>query len=214
MRPSVRCAFVAFTAKFEGVCAWMYLDVKGLVTTAIGNLIDPVSLALPLPFAHRDGTPAARDEIEVEWRAVKSLQRLSQCGGGVFANHTTLRLSPAVVERIVLAKLAQNESLLLRRFPSFGTWSADAQLGLLSMAWALGPAFRFPRFEAAVTALDFATASRECRMDETHNPGLHPRNVANAVLFANAAAALTGAQDRDALHYPAVLSSEGGEDSG
>jgi len=40
----------------------MYVDVKGLVTTGIGNLIDLLSAALELPFHHNDGTPVTPGE--------------------------------------------------------------------------------------------------------------------------------------------------------
>ena len=59
MKQSVRDAFVDFTAALEGVVPWMYLDVKGLVTVAIGNLIDPVAAALSLPFVRKGTTTRA-----------------------------------------------------------------------------------------------------------------------------------------------------------
>ena len=41
MRPNVRDAFSDFNAPLEGVVEWMYLDVRGLVTVGVGNLLQP-----------------------------------------------------------------------------------------------------------------------------------------------------------------------------
>jgi hypothetical protein len=43
MRDSVRRAFIPFTTQCEGRLRYMDLDVKGLVTAGIGDLIDSVA---------------------------------------------------------------------------------------------------------------------------------------------------------------------------
>lgn len=203
MRPTVRAAFLTFTSPLEGVVPFCYLDVKGLVTIAVGNLIDPVDLALGLPFLRKDGKPASRGEVLAEWKAIKARRDLAPRGGMAFEKIATLHLSPEGIERVVLGKLADVDARLARRFPQYETWPADAQLGVLSMAWACGAHFHFPLFEAAVRALDFTTAAVECRMNEQGNPGLHPRNVHNKTLFENAAAVLAAGDDPSVLHWPA-----------
>jgi GH24 family phage-related lysozyme (muramidase) len=50
MHASAQAAWQTFITGHEGNVAHMYLDTKGLVTIGIGNLIDPISLALTLPF--------------------------------------------------------------------------------------------------------------------------------------------------------------------
>lgn len=202
MRVAVRDAFVEFTAKFEGVIAWMYLDIKGLVTTAVGNLIDPVEMAAGLPFLHKDGTPATHEEIRSEWHEVKLHQEMRVRGGGAFRAVTTLHLSIEGIHAVVLSKLNANEEILRNRFTDYESWPADAQLGLLSMAWAMGPAFHYPRFIEAARAKDFKTCATECHMDDRGNPGLRPRNVANLVLFENAATAIAQGIDPEILHWP------------
>ncbi len=201
MRDSVRAAFVPFTAPIEGVVPFMYLDVKGLVTTAIGNLIDPIQYALPLPWMV-DGRPATRDEIANEWLAVKKMTAMKMMGGGVFRNVTKLRLDPEGLDLVVSKKLGQMGAHLAARWQSFAGWPADAQLGLLSMAWALGPAFRFPMFEAHLRAGNFEGCAKECTISEVGNPGVKPRNVANRSLFANAARVVKDGLDPDVLYYP------------
>ena len=98
-------------------------------------------------------------------------------------------------------------------FQSFDTWPADAQLALLSMAWAMGPGGPggFPHFRAGCQALDFKTAAAQCQMNAAGNPGLVPRNQANVTLFSNAAIVLAGEAkgsfQRPTLYYPRVLTS-------
>lgn len=203
----MRAAFVDFTAPLEGVVPWMYLDVKGLVTTGIGNLVDPMSMALGLPWRRANGTPATVDEIAAEWQRVKGDPHAAKLGHKYAQRITTLRLSDAGVHELVMGKLDANDALLRKRFPGWELWPADAQLATHSMAWACGPAFRFPRLEDSLRALDFRTAAVECRMDETGNPGLRPRNVANRLLYLNAAAVVESGNvlpnlKPDVLYYP------------
>jgi hypothetical protein len=205
MRDSVRKAFVKFTETFEGSVATMYLDVKGLVTVAIGNLIDPIGAALDMPFLRQDGSPASRTEIGAEWRRMKTTPSLARSGWTAAAKLATLHLSEEGIQSVVRAKLAQMERYLIDmpgRFPDFESYPADAQLCLLSMSWACGPAFRFPKFEACIRARDFVGAIEHCHMEDSHNPGLRPRNAASLVLLANAAAVEAAGDDPEALHYP------------
>lgn len=205
MRQAVRDAFVGFTATFEGVVSWMYLDVKGLVTTAIGNLIDPLQYALPLPWIRPDGTPATHEEIAAEWTLVKGHPTAAREGHRVLRGVTNLRLTDDGIRRVVERKFSQNWAHLRSRFAEIETWPADAQLATLSMAWALGPAFGYPMLCAALHARKFDLAAAECGISERGNPGVAPRNVANRVLFRNAAVVLADGLDPDALYYPTDL---------
>lgn len=198
MRSSVRSAFIPFTSRLEGVVPWMYLDVKGLVTVAIGNLIDPSGYALSLPFVRSDGSAATQREIAAEWLLIKTTTRLAEQGHLAAKSLARLRLTPAGVERVVLDKLASVEGQLVKRFPAFAEWPADAQLATFSMAWACGAGFRFPKMAAALQAQDFVGAARECHMNETGNPGLKPRNLANKAMYLNASKAACP----ETLYYP------------
>jgi len=42
---------------------------------------------------------------------------------------------------------------LVRRYSALGAWPADSQLGLLVLAWSLGPGFSLPGFAPAVNRL-------------------------------------------------------------
>jgi len=206
MRAIVRDKFTAFTVAFEGATRWMYLDVKGLVTTGDGNLIDSVAAAQALPWRHGIGgdyaTPA---EVAAAWNRVKASQDKKLIGGGnaYWQNLTDLRLDDDGIRQLVQSKLESNEAILKKRFPNYELWPADAQLGLLSMAWAMGPNFNYPKFQSAVNQLvpDFAEAARQSHMSDAGNPGLVPRNAANLALFNAAADTLRNNLDVDDINW-------------
>ncbi len=206
MRDSVKKSFNSFTTKFEGRVPWMYLDIKGLVTVAVGNLIDPVDAALGLPFVHKTSKVAAtRDEIRAEWTKLKGQTDLAKKGHKACEAITDLRLTDQGMDDLVLAKLTSNEAVLKKTFADWDAWPADAQLGVLSMAWALGPGFpaHWTKFTAAAKAQDWAAAAANCKINETGNPGVKPRNEADVVLFTNAAAVKAKGLDPATLYYPA-----------
>jgi hypothetical protein len=210
---SVLDKYLDFTQPLEGVIQWMYLDVKGLVTTGIGNLIDGGKEgadpkpgddkgALALPWVNRKTKKkATKEEIAAEWQMIKGKTELAKTGAsnpksGAVA-FATLELAMDDIEDLVAKKLESNGVELAKHFPGFKDFPADAQLGLLSMAWALGGAFAkgYPTFAKAVNKKtgkdadpDWAAAGKDCAMSEKGNPGVKPRNVADRLCFANALA--------------------------
>jgi len=220
MFPAVQAAFPAFSVRFEGRVPYMYLDVKRLVTVGVGNLIDPLDLAKALPFRFKNkpgvptpGSPATQDQIAREWQHLKGDPSLAQRGFEACEPITQLEVSDEAIDSLILDRLIKNESFLKRQqwFQDFDQWPSDAQLGLLSMAWAMGPAGpgQFPNFRAACEKQKFNAAAAQCKMNEAGNPGLIPRNRANFTLFSNAA--IVVAQEgqagfqRNNLYYPRVL---------
>lgn len=164
MYPSVQSRFRDFNKTFEDDVPYMYADLKGLVTVGVGNLVDPVSLALSLPFRFKAkpaseqkvsgvaGAPATREQITAEWQRVKGATKsgLNSNGdaqtnvyaAGHYERLTDLELTSAAIGNLVNERLASNESILLKTWPEFAkftSWPADGQLGLLSLAWAFGP---------------------------------------------------------------------------
>ena len=220
MFASVQSFFPAFSAKFEGRIQFMYLDVKGLVTVGVGNLVDPVEEAQALPFCFKNrtgiaapGSPGTPDQIAEEWQTLKNNPTLMAKGYKACEPITQLELNDAAIDSLILERLTKNESFLKRQqwFVNFNAWPADAQLALLSMAWAMGPGGpgQFSNFRAACQKLDFNAAAAECKMNEASNPGLVPRNRANFTLFSNAAIVVAGVArgglQPATLYYPRVL---------
>jgi GH24 family phage-related lysozyme (muramidase) len=207
MYSSVRNGFPGFTQPLEGRVSWMYLDVKGLVTIGVGNLIDPQSAAVGLPFVHKtDGSAASIAEIAAEWTALKGNQALATKGYRACDPLTKLRLTDEAIDALVLGRLDQNEAFLKKTFTAWDQWPADAQLGVLSMAWAMGPGFPvdWPTFTAACKAQDWSTAAANCHISEIGNAGVKPRNVADVLLFNNAAVVAGSGQDASNLVYPGM----------
>lgn len=211
MRESVARAFRRFTANLEGYTLYMYLDVNGYVHTGIGNLIDSPEIAASLEWRRSDGSVATKNEVIDAWNTVKARQDMKTGGGVAYAPLTTLRLRESAISELVAHKLSQHEAALKRRFPAFEAWPADAQLGILSMAWALGPNFKFQKFEAALKKVfpDFFSAAEESHIREQGNLGVIPRNIANRILFENAAQVLALGLDPAKLYYPGVIQRDG-----
>ncbi len=187
MLPSVRAGFPAFTSKFEGRVPFMYLDIKGFVTCAVGNLIDPMALALPLPWLLPDDTAASQDQIAAEWERVKAMP--AGLVASRYSSPSGLHLDDAGIDALVFAHLDADAQVLARTFPDFPTFPAAAQQAILSMSWAMGSGFpaRWPLFSASVRAQDWRACAENCSISAVGNPGVVPRNDANKALFLQAA---------------------------
>jgi GH24 family phage-related lysozyme (muramidase) len=207
---SVLNAYRAFTAQFEGITRFMYTDKKGYVTTGIGNLIENLKTHQPTPetftlgWKRPDGSPASQQEILDAWNAVKAAWPKVQSVAA--QSLTTIRLDKEAIDRLVTSKLKQNEAYLRKKYPGYDAWPADAQLGILSMAWALGSGFDFPKFTAAVNRPrpDFRAAAAASHIHDPGNP-IEGRNAANKQLFLNAASVLDAGHDIATLFYPRAL---------
>jgi peptidoglycan hydrolase-like protein with peptidoglycan-binding domain len=161
----------------------MYLDQLGKVTIGVGNLIDSEQAAIDLrrygaPLLDTNDAEVADDEIRAEWQRIKN-----KTGG------FTLHISDAGIVSLVAKRVAECEADLIAtysEFTDFGDWPADAQLGLLSMAWAMGSRFAtgWPGFRGAVAAKNWRAAAANCNMV---NSWLIRRNAVNRGLFRNAA---------------------------
>lgn len=230
MRSIVRTTFIPFTIPLEGArpdhvgIPWMYQDVKTLVSTGLGNLIDPIGLALSIPFKRADGSRATRQEIIDEWHRIKNQPpdakgRTAAMLGHLYAKKiATLHLTNDDILDLIRMRLESNESIIASTFPRWEEWSADAQLATHSMAWACGAGifsprsgkFHWPKLTAALHAFDYMTAARECFMpEEAKIGGLRPRNKANRIMYTNASIVLERAMDPDVLHFPADLDALG-----
>ena len=188
LSPDVRAGFPAFTQRFEGRVRWLYLDVKGLVTTAVGVLVDPVERAIGLSWRHDDGTLATEDEIRGEWSTVKAMPFGLRYAAEFYRLHDGLSLSDVTIDALALSRLDADVALLERTFGDLTAWPSGAQTALCSMAWAMGAGFpaTWPKFTAACRRGDWRGAAVECVIPEL---GTKPdgRNAANVALFEAAA---------------------------
>jgi uncharacterized protein with NAD-binding domain and iron-sulfur cluster len=210
MHPSVFNHWHEFSEPLEGRVHSMYLDVKGLVTTGVGNLIDSVGTAQALPWKHADARLATKAEVAAAWRELKSRQEFAKLHWKYAAKLNDLRLTDADIDALVADKLRGNVAFLERNyFTAWDTFPADAQLAILSMAWALGPGFpkTFKNCARAIVLQDWLAAAASCTIKEAGNPGVVPRNKRNRHCFANAAAVVAHDMPREILHWPLVAAS-------
>lgn len=218
MRASVLSNFVTFNTPLEGLLSFMYLDQLGYVTTGMGDLIDPVSAALGLSWTNSNGSAASSSDITAAWNAVDAQRTqakgtlqtggLAMQGGGVFGSLTTIRLTPAAIQQTVSAQLNSNETYARKYFPNWDDFCADAQMGILSMQWAMGAAFpaTFTQFTAAANSGDWTTASAQSVFRGT---GVQARINQDKILFGNAQVVADKSLDPDALYWPSNLQSPG-----
>lgn len=209
VRASVRSVFHAFSVRYEGRIDHFYLDVRKYVTIAVGALVDPIELALPLTMVRAsDGQPATRDEIRADWHAVKARTDLAKKGAAFYRPLCKLRLTLAGIEALTEQRFDENIGYIVQDFPAYPTWPADVQLAVISLAWAVGAGFKkeFPKFSAALRAGDFVTAATECNIrsddpttGEVVNPGVIPRNKKNRALLLAGAEVVRRGLDPDQL---------------
>lgn len=208
LHASVVEAWPRFSEPFEGRVAGMYLDIKALATCAVGILIDPIALALPLPWKRdADGLPASEFEVRDAWHRLKARPDLAKRHVSHARALTGLHLDDADIDELVADKLASNaEFVTTHYFHDFPAFPADAQLAIMSMAWAVGPGFptKFPLFTACIIKQDFEGAIEHCKIREDGNPGVVPRNRANRVCFANAEIVKRCGLASDILRWPNV----------
>lgn len=216
MRQAVRDNFMAFSEPLEGKVLWMYADSLGLVSIGVGNLIDPIDLARALPslgasyLNKNTGAEGTDSEIQSDWNQIKT----SAANWQTAESMTVLRITEQGCQQLVLNKADEFEGYLtthaedpatgVKAFANFGDWPADAQIALMSMAWAMGPAFadggKWPAFRAACEGGDWLAAAGNCNMS---NAWLIRRNAVNRGAFRNAAWAVTQADyDPEVLFLP------------
>lgn len=196
--PSVVDAFVAFNKPLEGAIPYLYTDILCKVTTSIGCLVDDPEQAAALPFVDiSTGEWATADQIHADWQRVKSGCVSAPAG----KSSATLWLTDDGMRAVVSTRLQQNVSYLSGVFPAFGSWPADAQLALLSLAWAAGANMaKWPNLTAALQVRDFVAAAEHGQLNPTGNPGLVPRNELNAHLWLTAAAVEQTGDDPSLLY--------------
>ena len=197
--PSIRAEWLAKNKRLEGRIPWPYLDVRGLPTVAIGILLN--SLAEMLGYRWLDSETrltAPRSQVEASWHALTGATgeqrvRLCRLGAAEARKIVTVELGEDELDRITLARFDAFARVLLGRFPALPTWPVPAQWVMMSLAWAAGPAFAFPKMQSHLERGDFLAAADEVNLNVTtpegiKNLGLVERNRRNRALMLEAAA--------------------------
>jgi hypothetical protein len=216
--------FRAFSKDLEGEVLNMYLDTHNppLVTIGVGNMIEPISVALSIDYVYKSdngGHPQAGqlcspDDKKNDFNTVKGMTAYAPLGGGnvAFKTATVCRITQRTLEKLITNKLNGNADYMKKNyFSALDTWSADAQLGLMSMAWAMGSAFPtappsgpWPNFTKACKDQNWEGAAKECKMKNAVGTQVK-RNDRNVILFRNAARIKEGKGDANVLQWPKDL---------
>lgn len=136
MHTSVMQRLISFQESHEMCVQWMYKDIKGLVSTGIGFLInESADKATAIRgWVHKDNNmPATDEEIGDEWRMIK--ERSEPCDWKTMEALTNLRLPRKVIDDHVLSVAQGNINWLKSHGHNWDAYPADGQLGLLSLAW-------------------------------------------------------------------------------
>ncbi len=204
---SVLEAFHSYSEPLEGRVHSMYCDILGLVTCGVGNLIDPIWHAEQLPWTLEDGSPADKAQVRADWHKLKDGAVYYSKRHWRFARDATkVRLTDAAIDALVEMRLQSNAKIICKRFPNFPEFPADAQLAILSIAWAVGAGFyhKFPTLARAIDIPYWLGAEASCTIREKGNPGVIPRNKANRLLFRNAEIVRNSRGDVSVLHWPDI----------
>jgi hypothetical protein len=142
-------------------------------------------------------------------------------GGFAYSNLTPLTLSMEDMKSLFARTLAafdkslqsevrgKNGVLVRGPYVGYETYPADAQLAMLSMSWAMGPAFNFPQFKAAMEKKDFDAAAPLSFFKGGGGTQEKPagRNAENQIMLHNAAMVERTGADPDQLFFPGTSSS-------
>lgn len=190
--PRVVAAWPGLTEPLEGRVSWMYLDVRGLVTTGLGCLLASDPDAVALPWEHASGHAATSEEIRAEWWAVRAMRP------GMLAAHYrepgALILPDAAVDDLARQRLSADAAILDARW-GLADWPSAAQAATCALAWAVGAGASengltgptWPHLHAALGSQDWLAAALAGQLRVKGNPGVAPRNLVVMALFRLAA---------------------------
>lgn len=165
----------------------MYLDSKGYVTVAVGELLATVEAAQALPFITPTRTYATPDEIALAYRRVRNLPKAMRATDYRYA--CELVLDDATVNDLLGRRVDLCALELRRDFPDFDAFPDVVKPALVDMDLNLGATRlrgTFPRFDAAVLRdpPDWRTAAAECQrqdIGQTRNEWTRNQFLAAAV---------------------------------
>lgn len=212
MRQSVQAAMSPFMQRLEPAVSHMYLDRRMLVSTGVTHAVEPVEHALDLPWRDKSsGMPVTdRKRIAAEWSIVTEAKLLMPLGPQGFDDITTLMLDDDDITNLVVQDAMAIESDLKRTqaFADFAQWPADAQLGVMSLAWAIEPTLLvsdlWPAFKEAVAREAWDAAAAECSL-RSSGLGLGAFKAAGTVLFSTASWTARGNASLEELVYDPAL---------
>ncbi len=173
---------------FEGIIPWMYLDTKGFVTVAVGELLATPASALALAFVDANNQPSTPDAIQSEYSRVSALPP-GKYPAAFYRSTASPTLPHPAIDALLLRHLTFFDTQLSQRFANYPAFPDPAKLGLLDMIYNLGVTGLFkgyPTLMRNVQDQNWAGAATQC-----HRNGPGPqRNDWTRQQFLAAAAVL------------------------
>jgi GH24 family phage-related lysozyme (muramidase) len=166
-------AYYSPCSEMEGNIPWMYLDGRGNVTAAIGQMLPNVDAALLLPWQSSDLSKSASPvQIASDFARVKSM--IPGKSADFYRDEATSPLLRATdIDAMLQRECAGSIAELVARFPEFWSWPQTAQLALLDMIFNLGTGGLFgsempkkdgfPHLAAAAKLENWTVCAEECQ---------------------------------------------------
>ncbi len=198
MYPSAKDQILDHLSIFEGVVPYMYLDVRGLVTVGVGNLLDPLSTYGKKVRFYRlsDRGFATEAEVKAEFAFVKSKVvpggNTPQSGWArytAFESVTKLRVYPEDIQAAVLTSVASQEKWIVSQLGrDYDTLPADVQVVLIQMGYAGSLKARMPQLAPFLKKRDYLGARRFAYLSNPQNGlrGYEDYNAAFRMMMMNA----------------------------
>ena len=161
MRPTAIPVFRAKSQVLEGRTPYGYRDTEGNITIGIGHLVPSLAAWLAPPWGNIDAAT-----LTAEWDCIRLMPFGVEWGAGYYASSTTSRLSDDAIDRLFEADVEACEVQARVLFPGYDSFPADAQMGAMSMIFAMGARNLrgFPLCLAAIRRGDWAGAAAQCHM--------------------------------------------------
>jgi GH24 family phage-related lysozyme (muramidase) len=149
---------------FEGVVPWMYLDTKGFVTVAVGELLATPASALALAFVDANNQPSNPAAIQAEYSRVSALPP-GKYPAAFYRSSLSPTLPHPAVDVLLARHLTFFDTQLNQRLPNYSVFPDAAKLGLLDMIYNLGVTGLFngfPTFMSYVRNQNWTGAATQC----------------------------------------------------
>jgi GH24 family phage-related lysozyme (muramidase) len=149
---------------FEGVVPWMYLDTRGFVTVAVGELLATPASALALSFVDTNNQPSTPAAIQAEYSRVSALPP-GKYPAAFYRSQVSPTLPHPAVDALLLRHLTLFDARLNQRLPGYSVFPDAAKLGLLDMIYNLGVTglfSGFPTFISYVQNQNWEGAATQC----------------------------------------------------
>lgn len=156
--------------EWEGEVNWLYLDVRSLPTTGIGNLVKTVEQSLKLPWERADGSAALAEEVKQDFIRVSNMK--PGLPAKRYKTDQALLLAPKYVRALAARRLGEEFLPGIRKsFTDFDNYPEPAQECLVDLAYNLGVngLSKFSHLRAYCAAGNWKAAAGACKVSTSRD---------------------------------------------